>query len=198
MNFSELNAGLRIRRGYVLAGLICAIPIACALGITSYFRLSSDPNALRRSVMGSVSGNWKTKFTLSIGWLTTEAVRSCVRSVKLPAEPRAALNAIRGVEVGVYKLQHQPRPADYMAVLAAGDKAMMARGWERIVGVVERDQCVAVYIPRKGFSPKRINCCVLVLQETDLVVVSARANVKPLMELASKQISQKLPFRRDS
>ncbi len=175
----------------LLLGLVC-LPLFCAVGVASYFWLSSDTQALRRSVMNSVPGQWDTKIAVRIGWLTTFAVRSCSKVIPLPPEPRAAMDAIRGVEVGVYELANRPGPADYSAVLVAADKTMALRGWDRIVGVLEGEQCVAVYVPRKSFSLERTTCCVVVLSERDLVLVSARGNLKPLLDLASTRLADKL------
>jgi hypothetical protein len=177
----------------LLLALIC-LPLLGVLGVASYFRLSSDTRALRRSVMSSVAGQWDTRIAVRIGWLTTRLVRSCSQFIQLPPEPRAAMDAIRGVEVGVYELRNQPQTSDYSAVLAAADKTMMLRGWDRVVGVLEGEQCVAVYVPRKRFSPKRATCCVVVLSERNLVLVSARGNLEPLLDLASKRLADKLPL----
>ena len=134
------------------------------MGVASYFWLSSDTQALRRSVMNSVPGQWDTKIAVRIGWLTTFAVRSCSKVIPLPPEPRAAMDAIRGVEVGVYELGKRRGAADYSAV----------------------------YVPRKSFSLERTTCCVVVLSERDLVLVSARGNLKPLLDLASTRLADKL------
>jgi hypothetical protein len=180
----------------VLLLVVLCVPLLCALGVASYFRLSSDTKALRRSVMNSVAGEWDTKVALNIGSLTTGLVRGLSQLIQLPPEPRAAIDAIHNVEVGVYELHDAALPADYPAVLLSGDKTMAARGWERIVGVIEGNQCVAVYVPRKGVSARRLTCCVLVLHERDLVIVSARGNIKPLLDVASKHLAETSPLRR--
>ena len=95
------------------------------------------------------------------------------------------------MEVGVYELQKQPRQADYRAVLAAADQTMSRRGWERIVGVLEGEQCVAIFVPQKKFSLENTACRVLVLNERDLVIVSARGNLTSLLDVASKQLADK-------
>ena len=171
--------------------VLFGLPLLAALGVASYFRLGSDSRALRRSVMNSVPGQWDTKVAVRIGWLTTGLVRGCSQFVQLPPEPRAALDALRGVEVGVYELQTQPRKADYSAVLATADKTMTSRGWDRIVGVVEANQCVAIFVPQTKSSPENTACRVLVLSERDLVIVSARGDLTPLLDLASKRVADK-------
>ena len=61
-------------------------------------------------------------------------------------------------------------------------------GLERIVGVAQGRQFVAVYMPRNLRSAKRMECCVAVLNEQDLVVTSARGNLEPLLALATQRL----------
>ena len=105
-------------------------------------------------------------------------------------ELKAALGALHGAEVGVYNLQDAPCALDYSAVFTATDKCMRRRGWERIVGVARGRQFVAVYMPRNLRTAKRMECCVAVLNERDLVVASARCNLEPLLELATQRLQE--------
>src|SRR5215472_4969532 len=123
--------GSRFHAGYVIA---ISIPLFFALGVvgmTGYFRLSSETVALRQSLMGSVEGQWKKTIAVHLGWFTTSLVRAGSRLVKLEPEPRAALDAVRGVEVGVYRVQDSVEREDHGAILAKADKAMTRRGWVR-------------------------------------------------------------------
>ena len=74
------------------------------------------------------------------------------------------------------------------AVFLATDKAMAARGWERVVGVAEKDDLVAVYLPRKGLAVGRMKCCMMVLHGPTLVVASARGNIEPLLNLSRDRL----------
>lgn len=174
----------RVSKGYVALALVLCLPLLCAIGIAGYFRLSTTMQTLRSSVMESVPGKWDKRFAIHVGGLTLELVRLGSRFFNLPPEPKAALEALHGAEVGVYKLQTAPATLDYSAVFTAADKSMTQCGWERIVGVVQGRQFVAVYIPRDLRAPKRMACCVVVLNEQDLVVASARGNPEPLLSIA--------------
>ena len=171
----------------VLAGTLLFLG-CCALGIVSMFHLGSEATALRRTVMGSVPGLWDKTIALRVGGVTTALVRGGSRFFHMPAEPRAALDSLRGAEVGVYRLREQPGRVECGPILAQADKAMAARGWARVVGVVQEHQLVAVYMPKKGVSARRMKCCVAVLNERDLVVVSARGNLEPLLAIAQKHL----------
>ena len=170
--------------------LVLCLPLLCAVGIAGYFRLSSATEALRSSVIESVPGQWDKRFAVHVGGLTLGLVRFGSRWFNLPPEPKAALEALHGAEVGVYNLRDAPSALDYSAIFTATDKCMRRRGWERIVGVARGRQFVAVYVPRDLRTVKRMACCVAVLNEQDLVVASARGNLEPLLELATQRLQE--------
>ncbi len=176
-----------LRKRHVVVLAVVCLPLFCAVGIAGYFRLGSDTQALRGSLMSSVTGQWEKKFAVHVGGLTLGLARAGARFVNLPAEPRAALEALHGAEVGVYRLAQEPAFVDHGTIFPAADRAMSAQGWERIVALVQPHELVGVYIPRKGVSRGRMACCLVVLKDRDLVVVSARGNVDPLMKLARQE-----------
>jgi hypothetical protein len=174
--------------GYVvLAGIL--IVLACSvLGVVSMFRLGSEARALRQTFTSAVPGKWERKIDLRVGWITTALVRGGSRFFNLPPEPRAALDSVRGAEVGVYHLTEEPAQLNRGRLLSQADEVMKARGWSRVVGVIEERELVAVYMPGKGVSPSRVKCCVVVLSGPELVVVSARGNLEPMMGLIEKHL----------
>jgi hypothetical protein len=176
--------------------LIVVFTLCClsVIGVTSYFRLSSETNVLRESVMRSADGRWQKRIAVNLGWLTTGLVRAGSHLFKMPAEPRAALDSIRGVEVGVYHLAERRSRGDRAGAMACADKAMRARGWDRVVGVLEDNDVVALYMPRKPGWTGTVKCCVMVLNGQELVVASVRGNPEPLLALAADRahLSEKL------
>jgi hypothetical protein len=172
----------------VVLALVLCLPLLCVIGIAGFFRLSSATQALRSSVIESLPGQWDKRFAVHVGGVTLGLVRFGSRFFNLPPEPKAALAVLHGAEVGVYKLQDAPSAPDYSAMFTAADKCMRRRGWERIVGVAQGRQFVAVYMPRNLRTAKRMECCVAVLNEQDLVVASARGNLEPLLELATQHL----------
>jgi hypothetical protein len=173
---------------------IFCLPLLGALGIASYFRLSSETRALRASAMESVPGTWNKQVAVNVGGFTLDLVRFGSSFFRLPPEARAALQALQGGDVGVYQLQNSPRELNYSGVLSAADQSMKRRGWERIVGVVQGSQCVAVYIPHSLRPVKSIECCVMVLDEHDLVVASVRGNPESLLALAAQHYPERRPL----
>lgn len=173
--------------GAVFCGLLVGVS-AVVIGIASYFRLSPDANVLRASAMEGVQGTWHKKIALNVGFLTTGLIRAGSHCLTLPPEPRAALDSLRAAEVGVYRLQGTAGGVDHRAILARADRQMSARRWDRVVGVSRERELVAIYVPMRGVRSDRVGCCVLVLQDRELVVVRANGNLEPLLELAEQHL----------
>jgi hypothetical protein len=182
----------RFRPIYFVLLLFLLLPSLYAIGIASYFHLSSSTQALRGAIMESVSGQWHKRFAVNVGWLTVGLARFGSSFFHLPTEPKAALQALRSGEVGVYRLEEPMSHPDYAAILKTADKSMRHRGWERIVGVAQGGQFVAVYAPG-NVRLNDMSCCVAVLNDQDLVLVSARGNISPLLKLAQRHLHDNPP-----
>jgi len=192
MSTNEMPVGRRqgVRWGYVVTGAVVFICVWAAVSVIGFFQLGSDTSALRESVMAGVGGSWEKKIAVHAGFLTTGFIRIGSKALKLKAEPRAAIESLRGAEVGVYSLRERPASVDNGFILARADKAMSARGWERIVGVSNDGKLVAVFCPQRSGSGGMLKLCVLVLDERNLVVVSGKGEMGPLFELAMKRIGR--------
>jgi hypothetical protein len=140
--------------------------------------------------MDSTPGEWRKQFAVNVGYLTVGLARFGVSFFHVPPEATAALAAIDGGEVGVYQVKELDSRPDFAGILRIADKSMQRRGWERIVGVVDGKQFVAVYAPT-AIHGKKLSCCIAVLDEQNLVVVSARGNISPLLQLAQGHLHEK-------
>ncbi len=154
------------------------------VGVTGCFRVSSDVGALRDSVIKSAGAQWDQQIEFGVGAMTLTVARAGLAFVDLEPEARAALQAARGAEVGVYKRRRAQGILRGGVILRAADQAMAGRGWDRIVGVTNGRELVAVYAPQAVRSTRNVKVCVLVLTPEELVVASARSNLEPLMEIA--------------
>ena len=170
----------------VLAALLLLL-VVIAVEVVSWFHLSFDTKALRNSLIKSSGIEWRQRITLNAGGITLSAVRAGLSFVHLDAGARAALQSVRGAEVGVYQLPSGAKPPDRAALLAAADAAMTARGWDRVVGVMDGGDLVTVYLPDKIASARRMKCCLMVFDGQEMVVVSARADLEPLLKYALAQ-----------
>lgn len=171
----------------VLAVSMSALLLA-VYAVTGYIRLGRDTAALRDSLMQCTAAVWNKQVEVNVGPLTVGLARFGLSFIDLDPDARLALQACRGAEVGVYHLQDGQVTLRCTPMLSAADQAMSTRGWERVVGVLHPGELVAVYVPRKMNSAKDVHVCLLVLNREDMVVVSARSNLEPLLQLAMKHV----------
>jgi hypothetical protein len=166
-----------------------------ALGAASYLHLSSDTRALRNGLMKASGVEWRQNIVLNIGSTTLSLVRAGLSLAPLDAQARAAVQTLRSVEVGIYELTPGTKPPDCAAMLAAADTVLNARGWERVVGVLDGEELVSVYVPGTAIAARQVKCCVLVFDGKQMVLVSARADVEPLWECLRSQIDLRAKVR---
>jgi hypothetical protein len=156
-------------------------------GITSYVRLGSDERALRNGLLKTADAPFVTKLEVNVGSCTVAVARTGLLFAHLERRARTALDCVRAGEVGIYQFKERDCRMDRSAMLAAADKVMDRRGWDRLVGVVNPRDFVAVYIQRKSFSASNLKVCVAVVDDGRLIVASARSNVEPLIEMIREQ-----------
>jgi hypothetical protein len=160
--------------------------VVLAAVVANCFRLGSDARALRNELIKSSGVEWWQQIALNAGRLTLGAVRAGL-CAKLDPGARAAFQSVRTAGVGVYQLASGTPPPDRAAMLAAADSAMTARGWERVVGVMDGQDLVTVYLPGKNVSVHRMKCCVMVFDGKEMVLVSAQGNLEPLLKYTLDQ-----------
>ena len=180
----------RSRRGEECArpklGTAFVLALLC-VGLTGCFRVSSDVRALRESVTKTAATDWDQEIEIGVGAITLNLARAGLALVDLPPEARVALDAARGAEVGVYRLHNAHKALNRAAILSAADRAMAGRGWDRIVGVLDRRELVAIYAPSDVRSARNVKICLLTVSGEEMIVASARSNLEPLMEMAFRQ-----------
>ncbi len=157
--------------------------VTLAAGVVSCFRLGSEARVLRNGLIESSGVEWRQQIALNANCLTLGAVRAGLSCVRLDPGARAALQSVRSAGVGVYQVV-SGTPPDRTAMLAAADSAMTARGWQRVVGVMDGRDLVAIYLPDKNISVHRVKCCVMVFDGEEMVLVSARGNLEPILTYA--------------
>lgn len=172
-----------VHPGLLIFLAFTACLVAGVLSVASFFFLGADARALRNGFMASSEGSWRQRIAFNVGGMTTGLVRLGAALFQTPQEVRAGIETVRAVEVGVYKGTDLPVVKGYGLAVAAMDKKMQKRGWERVVGVFKDNDLVAVYVPSKGLSEERIRCCFLVTHDNELVVGSAWCSLGPILRL---------------
>ena len=181
------SSSIFLRLFFGVLVVMSVLVVALAFGVTSFFRLSSDTRALRNGLIESSGVDWHQKIALNVGGLTMGVARGGLSMVHLDERARAALQTVRGVEVGIYQLSADTETLDRAAMLVAADEAMGARGWQRVVGVMAERELVAIYVPEKNTTLQRLNCCVMVFDGRQMVLACARTNPQPLVQCLLKQ-----------
>jgi hypothetical protein len=166
----------------------CVFLALAAGGAYNLLTLSRDATALRRGVLDTYAGDSTTRIQLSLDGSLLGLVRTGLIFAPLPDEARLALKSVRKASVGVYELHDAMTRSNLMS---RADAVMLARGYNRIVGVIEDDETVLIYVP-DGADAETLDVCLAVMDGKELVVVSARVASEPLMKL----IEQKLPRGR--
>lgn len=172
----------------VFAGLLLASLLA-----TGCFRVSSSTQALREIALENLDGFWEERIEFSAGRLTFAAAQWGSRFVELPPEARTILDSARGAEVSVWESERRGT-MDGPAILKEADRKMTAKGWTRLVGVIEEQNLVAIYVPADLGGGTTVKISVLVINEQQVVCAAARSNIKPLMELAMGKMREQSDF----
>jgi len=170
---------------YSILLFVFAIPAMLAYGVASYFRLSGDTAALRDSVLASQAGRCSQRLAVNIGWATVGLARAGLSFCNLPPEARQALRSVRGGDVALCRLSG---PLDKTGLIATADRMMAERKMQRVVGVSTGEDLVAVYMPSGKMSPRNVRCNVLVVHQEEAILVGARGNLAPIIDLVSAQM----------
>lgn len=155
--------------------------LAAAVALAISLWPGGEVRALRRAVAGQLDQAVEPRFTFGVGGLILGIARGVTSLAPVPPEARTALSALRGADVSLATLSTPPSPSERRALLEAAGGAMERRGWQRLVGVLDGRSTVGVYLPRNLKSPRDIRVAVLVVDGTDLVTVTARADLEPLL-----------------
>lgn len=168
-------------------GLLMLVPLTLAVMVWSALHTGRDATALRLAAARASDVRWERTVEFSAGHLLFSLARFGLGFAPIDRDARLALRSVQRAEVAVF----EPRPGsatplNRAAILTEADVVMTRRGWDRLVGVVDSDQTVAVYVPARG-GQEHLDACILVVNQENLIVVSARTDLAPLLELLERQ-----------
>ncbi len=158
------------------------------LACRSVRSVTDDSRVVRQALLKAGDAEWTPTIELGVGGGVLGLARRGLGFADLPPEARAVVNAVRGADVGIYRLTKGGR--NRVALLEATDRGMSDRGWERVVGVISGSELVAAYLPRDLKSGRDLRLCVMVLDGEEMVVVGARGNLEPLLKLAETELAR--------
>jgi hypothetical protein len=187
MNTSRPSIDLSSRRPrFVVRAVSAALLLCLPLGLGGCFSLSSDAEALRDAAQKAVApaGPWDEHIEIGVGAVSLSLVRSIVACSDVDPQARQILAAARSAEVGVYELCADASSRAPAELIAATTAAMNARGWDRVVAVIDEHDTVAVFVPREIEPDEPLKMSVVVFDGTELVVASVRADLERIVTVA--------------
>lgn len=176
-------------RWVLLGAGICLTPLLLlGLAAVSYLTLDRDVRVLRQHIMAATDANWSTKVQMSVGRLTLGVIGQGLRFVHQPniADARLALRAVRHASVGVYERTADGTDWSREQLFTKTDRAMKARGWTRLVGVVDKHDTVLVYVQNDLDENEPIEICIAVVSGKEMVVASTTVDATALGELVAR------------
>jgi len=180
---------LRLWRGAAV------VLLSVSLVTTGCFRPSGSTRALRDCVLAEAGEGWAAEVELGVGPLTFGLARNGSRFLELPDEVRTLLGSMRAADVGVYRYYGVERPKSGSELLRAADRGLSQGGWERMIAVLDGRETVGLYVPDQLDPGGQLRLCVLVVSESELVIVSARGKPEPLIQLALEKVRESAPPR---
>lgn len=166
-----------------------AATLVVAVKLVGIFFVSAEARDLQVAICEAAEGKPDTHLQFSIGPGILSIGRLAVLMIDdVPPEARQALSAIDRASVGIYQLAQRISPENRGRMLAAADGRLAAKGWERIVTVVDDRDLVLIYMPRDWDDADDLEVCIAVCDGDELVVVSAQARSRPLMKWVQKHL----------
>ncbi|HOY59647.1 MAG TPA: hypothetical protein PK640_16120 [Verrucomicrobiota bacterium] len=171
--------------GLALAlAVIVLLPLMVPAALYLSLRPSGRLDVLRQAVARSAGIELEPEIEIALRPAACALLRAGAALAGHPPELHAALGAIRAVEVGVYQVASSKPSAKCRAMLGELDRAMAARGWERIVGVVNAGDMVAVFAPQNIRSHRDLSLAVLVFDGSQVVAASVRGDPQAVIDFA--------------
>lgn len=193
MNAPASPTSTPARRSYsrwIIAGLLLLMApvVIIGAGVWSVVTLSRDATVLRREVMTASGSEWSTRVQLDAGWFLLGSARTVLRFVQHENidDARLALASVRHASVGVYERRGKHKDMNAAELMAQTDKEMAGRGWTRLVGVMNGKETVLVYVSDADREGDKLDLCISVVTDRELVVVSTRVEAGNLMKLVEK------------
>ncbi|HUS36610.1 MAG TPA: hypothetical protein VM680_14755 [Verrucomicrobiae bacterium] len=165
--------------------LALAAPVAIAVAI---FHVSGDTRALRNAAIHGDGAQWQKQVEANVGFLPLSIARIILPFTPAPPEAQQAFSAIRSVEVSVHELRGS-KP-DHARILRDADEDMRKRGWDRVVAVLDHETVVAVYVTPDSGPEGKVKVSVLVVDGRQMVAVTGRANLQPVLDLAMNKAEE--------
>jgi len=179
----------RFRWRRIFFGLFLLLFLGGGLLVWSFVP-GGEVRAMRRALDEAEAPPAKTKIAFGVGWPALGLARLVTAVADVEADARLALRSVRRADVSVKELERELNRAQRLTLLESVDRSLERKGWERIVGVLEEDETVGVYLSTKSTTADDLRLAILVLSGRELVSVAVRCDVEPLIELVGRHAAR--------
>lgn len=163
------------------------------LAVADCFRMDADGRALRDALKRGSHASFSRVFQGGAGPVLLGMARVGLRFADdLPGEARRGAASVRSARVSVDRVEGRLNRGRLPQMMAEADRVMTGRGWERLVCVRESGTLVLVYIDASSKGGSTVPTRLAVLESEQLVVVSAKLRLQPLIDLGLDAMNQEL------
>ncbi|BET65966.1 hypothetical protein ASA1KI_08840 [Opitutales bacterium ASA1] len=139
---------------------------------------------------------WYPQVRVRLGAVPLFVARRVVSAIPdLPREALQGLRAVRGAEVTIMSHDGRSSPAARADSVVSATAALDRDGWEPVVAVRDGATVVRVFVRDVAVGGETLSVCVVVCEDGQLVVASARVETEPLVELVSTALREHGPRR---
>lgn len=174
----------------LLAGLAAFTCVMVAAGVALAKSVKPDGTLpeLSTDILDSLGVSTCTEVEVRVPTLLFTTARIASRFVDVEREVKSGLRVVRSAQVGVYELEREPGRKSVIEMMRAADQRMAELGWDRIVQVVDDQETVLVYGAPTGNHVDEMAACAVVLAEHELVIITARGRLEPIVDLACREL----------
>jgi hypothetical protein len=181
--------------------VLMMLGLAFVVSVGAMVYLSIRPNGSFRDVQNIVLNELPQKPNMRISVRAPSVVVSLARFGlsfvdDIDDEARLAMESVHGGQVGVYQLPQPVSRANKIRIMNRVDAALSKNSWSRVVAVVERDEMVLVYAPDDLDDPGDLEVLTLILGNNELVLVSAKGDLRPVYQIAQSHFDEASKERR--
>jgi len=176
---------------FAALAVLIALPI---YAVSSLLHIRSSARIMPAVSLEAVapSSDWRRQVEINIGPTSLGLARLVAAFADLDEMDDIACAALRGihhVQVSVYQARH-PSTKNGRKSFLAGTSARVGESWQRVVGVLDGDDAVAVFIPSDLEASGAIEICVVVCSDDTLVVAATEAELDTLVPVIHQVIAQ--------
>ena len=160
------------------------------LAVTRYFQLTDHTAAMRKSLAKALPERWNETVELNVGPLTTRCLRVGLSFLDLPFEGHSVADALHEVQFGIYELPEGKGVCNIPRLLEVTDDVMIRRGFTRLLGFIQHQQGVAVYVSEQEVDRNIVGASVMIVDKRQLILGSGRVELDALLPLFEDRMSQ--------